>query len=161
MQEAIEYKTHTEERDYGPSLSNDERRYDPGGVEKVEIVDRLVWGETRCFTLEEAEEFYSAKTGDRRKLRDIYEPQFLAWRLGSEEAVSQYRATVKRLTGERLAARLAESKRIIVDHPFAVRTAVWDYIEKCGTLSVEEVVAAMEKSVIVEEIEPENEGLCR
>lgn len=163
VQEAIEYKAHTEERYYGPSLSNDERRYDPGGVHEVEIVDRLVWGETRRLTLEEAEDFYSAKTGDRRKLRDIdiYEPQFFAWGLGSEEAVSQYRATVKRLTGERLAERLAESKRIIMDHPFAVRTAVWDYIEKCGTLSVEEVVAAMEESVIVEEMEPEIEGPCR
>ena len=48
-----------------------------------------------------------------------------------------------------------------MDHPFAVRTAVWDYIEKCGTLSVEEVVAAMEESVIVEEMEPEIEGPCR
>jgi len=165
VQEAIEYKTHTEERNYGPSLSNDERRYDPGGVHEVEIIDRLVWSETRRLTLEEAEEFYSAKTGDRRKLRDIYETQFLAWRLGSQEAVDEYRATVKRLTGERLAERIAESKKIIMDHPFAVRVTGWDYIERCGTLFVEEVVAAMEESrleqPVVEEIDCKDGYLCR
>lgn len=171
VQEAIEYKAHTEERNYGPSLSNDERRYDPGGVHEVEIIDKLVWGETRRLTVEEAEEFYSARaTGDRRKLREIYSPRFLAWRLGSEEAVAQYEETVKTLAGKRLAARIAESKKIIMDHPFAVRVAGEDYIERCGTLSVEEVVAVMEESGrklirsetdVVEEMEPEIEGPCR
>ena len=143
VQETIEYKTHTEERSYGPSLSNDERRYDAGGVREIKIIDKLVWSEARRLTLEEAEEFYSAKTWDHRKLREIYAPKFLAWELGSEETIAKYKATIKKIASERLAARIEKSKKALINHPFAVRIVGESYIERCETLFAKEVIQQM------------------